>query len=185
MISTMPSMLFAAISPWIRPLWMVWGGGALVVVALLLLYVVLNQLVPKIAAIAQTTAKEAVSQPLFYVLLAWALLLILSLFLPYYTFGEDVKVVEDNGLTPDHDPGDHLGPVDGQRFHCRGDRRPHGPDRAVQADRPPRVHPGQVPGHPGSRGDLFLSCWARLSWPAFRSRWCTTPGSGLARRRFG
>jgi ABC-type transport system involved in multi-copper enzyme maturation permease subunit len=55
---------------------------------------------PKIAAIAWTTGKEAVLQPLFYILLgAGVFLLTLSLFLPYFTFGEDVKVVEENGLT--------------------------------------------------------------------------------------
>ena len=55
---------------------------------------------PKIAAIAWTTGKEAVLQPLFYILLFGGIsLLLLSLYLPYFTFGEDTKVVEENGLT--------------------------------------------------------------------------------------
>ena len=57
-------------------------------------------LVPKMAAIARTTAKEAVSQPLFYVLLVIGMFaLLLFPFIPYNTFGEDVKMVKDEGLT--------------------------------------------------------------------------------------
>jgi ABC-type transport system involved in multi-copper enzyme maturation permease subunit len=60
----------------------------------------LRAAVPKVAAIASTTAKEAFSQPLFYVLLAiGAAALILFPFIPYNTFGEDLKMVKDSGLT--------------------------------------------------------------------------------------
>ena len=54
----------------------------------------------KVAAIAWTTGKEAVSQPLFSMLLVLgACLLVLFLFLPYQTFGDDIKMVKSNGLT--------------------------------------------------------------------------------------
>ena len=57
-------------------------------------------LAPKVAAIARTTAKEALSQPLFYVLLAIGVFgLILFPFVPYNTLGEDIKMVKDEGLT--------------------------------------------------------------------------------------
>ena len=55
---------------------------------------------PKVAAIAWTTSKEAMSQPLFYVLLAIGVFgLILFPFVPYNTLGEDIKMVKDEGLT--------------------------------------------------------------------------------------
>jgi ABC-type transport system involved in multi-copper enzyme maturation permease subunit len=85
---------------WVKPLWGVVAAGAGVILALFLLLQLLRLVVPKIVAIAWTTGKEAISQPLFYVILAVGMfLLVLSLFLPYFTFGEDVKVVEENGLT--------------------------------------------------------------------------------------
>ncbi len=69
-------------------------------VVLAALFALLQTIFPKVAAIAWTTGKEAVSQPLFYILLgAGVFCLLLFLFLPYYTFGDDVKVVEENGLT--------------------------------------------------------------------------------------
>jgi ABC-type transport system involved in multi-copper enzyme maturation permease subunit len=89
-----------AIASWARPLWIV-ALGVLVAAALLAGVIgLLRVAVPKIAAIAWTTGKEAVSQPLFYVLLAIGIfLLFLFPFLPYNTFGEDVKILKDTGLT--------------------------------------------------------------------------------------
>src|SRR5262245_40371439 len=53
----------------------------------------------KTGVIAWVTAKEAVRQPLFLVLLiTGALAILLSTFLPYYTFGEDLKMLKDVGL---------------------------------------------------------------------------------------
>lgn len=53
----------------------------------------------KTITIARATAKEAMRQPVFFVLLfvAIAMLLIFPL-VPYNTFGEDVKMVKDTGL---------------------------------------------------------------------------------------
>ncbi len=71
--------------------------GALV---LLGCFALIRLFFPKLAAVAGTTAKEALSQPLFFVLLFAGifLLVIVFPFLPYNTFGEDVKVLKDNGL---------------------------------------------------------------------------------------
>lgn len=92
--------LFAAMSIWLKPLWMVAAGVAVAVAALALLVGLMRLLIPKVAAIAWTTAKEAVSQPLFYVILAIGVFaMILFPFVPYNTFGEDVKMVKDEGLT--------------------------------------------------------------------------------------
>lgn len=71
--------------------------------ALLLLgatYLVFAVAFPKVAAIARTTAKEAFAQPLFWVELSLgAFMLVLFTVIPYNTFGEDIKMHKDSGLT--------------------------------------------------------------------------------------
>ncbi len=54
----------------------------------------------KTLTIALATAKEAIRQPAFFVLafLAGASL-IYTIFVPYFTFGEDIKMYKDTGLT--------------------------------------------------------------------------------------
>jgi ABC-type transport system involved in multi-copper enzyme maturation permease subunit len=85
---------------WIKPFWQIGLGGIVAVAVLAVLFALLQLAFPKIAAIAWTTGKEAVVQPLFYILLFAGIgALLISLYLPYFTFGEDVKVVEENGLT--------------------------------------------------------------------------------------
>ncbi len=93
-------LLFSALMTWLNPLWMVAVGVAAAVVLLAGVFYLIRLAMPKIAAIARTTTKEALSQPLFYVLLSIGVFaLILFPFVPYNTFGEDVKVVKDEGLT--------------------------------------------------------------------------------------
>jgi len=86
---------------WAKPFWHIGWGGIAALAVLALLFAMLQLAFPKIAAIARTTGKEAVLQPLFYILLGTGILLLwfLAPHLPYFTFGEDVKVVEENGLT--------------------------------------------------------------------------------------
>ncbi|MGA2034195.1 MAG: ABC transporter permease [Thermoguttaceae bacterium] len=95
------NLLLGLIVPaWIQPLWLVGVGAVVALVAIACAAMLLQFVAPKVAAIARTTAKEAVSQPMFYVLLAiGAFLLLLFPIVPYYTFGEDVKVVKETGLT--------------------------------------------------------------------------------------
>ena len=53
----------------------------------------------KTYTIAITTAKEAIRQPIFIVLvIAGGLMMILFPYIPYFTFGEDIKMVKDQGL---------------------------------------------------------------------------------------
>lgn len=53
----------------------------------------------KTLSIALSTAKEAVRQPAFWVISAIAgLWLLISIFLPYFTFNEDIKMYKDTGL---------------------------------------------------------------------------------------
>ena len=92
--------LFGALMTWLTPLWMVAVGVGIAVIALVCIYQALKLAMPKITAIAWTTAKEAVWQPLFYVLMAIGMFaLILFPFVPYNTLGEDVVMVKNEGLT--------------------------------------------------------------------------------------
>jgi len=73
---------------------------ALGLVGLVGLYLLLEVAAPKIAAIALTTTKETMGQPLFYVALALGGFALLAfIYIPYNTFGEDVKMLKDSGLT--------------------------------------------------------------------------------------
>ncbi len=92
--------LFAAMPIWLEPLWLVVVAVFVAVAALAGLGVLLRWLAPKVAAISWTTSKEAMSQPLFYLLLTIGIFaLILFPFVPYNTLGEDIKMVKDEGLT--------------------------------------------------------------------------------------
>ena len=54
----------------------------------------------KSLTIAAATAKEAIRQPSFLILLGVVVMwLIISVFVPYFTFGEDIKMYKDTGLT--------------------------------------------------------------------------------------
>jgi hypothetical protein len=94
------STLLGAWQTWATPLWVV---ASLAAGALAVLYVVsfiVRLAAPKVAAIAKVTAKEAMAQPLFYLLIALGVFAILLFpFLSYNTFGEDVKMLKAEGLT--------------------------------------------------------------------------------------
>ena len=99
-LSGVEMVLFGAVSNWIKPLWVVGVGMVAALAVMLLLLYVLGLFAPKVLAIARTTAKEAMHQPLFYlILLIGVVALLIFLFLPYNTFGEDVKMVKSEGLT--------------------------------------------------------------------------------------
>ncbi len=54
----------------------------------------------KTLTIARATALEAIRQPAFFVLAFLGFIsLLLSIFLPYFTFNEDIKMYKDTGLT--------------------------------------------------------------------------------------
>jgi ABC-type transport system involved in multi-copper enzyme maturation permease subunit len=74
--------------------------AAIAVLLLVLGYFGIQWISPKVAAIALTSSKEAMSQPLFYLAMALgAFLLVAFIVIPYNTFGEDVKMLKDSGLT--------------------------------------------------------------------------------------
>lgn len=93
-------VLFADWTTWAKPLFGVAIGAIIGVAILFAVLFLLRLALPKLSAICWGTAKEALSQPLFYVLLAVGAFTILILpVIPYYTFGEDVKMVKEAGLT--------------------------------------------------------------------------------------
>lgn len=73
-------------------------GG--LVVLFVLAAVALRQAAPRVSAIGLATSKSEIAQPLFSLLLALgAVAIIMFLFIPFNTFGEDIKVLKDSGLT--------------------------------------------------------------------------------------
>jgi ABC-type transport system involved in multi-copper enzyme maturation permease subunit len=65
-----------------------------------LLFMLMQAVSPKTAAIALSAAKSELSQPLPVILmLIVALAILLFVFLPFHTFGEDIKLLKDCGIT--------------------------------------------------------------------------------------
>jgi ABC-type transport system involved in multi-copper enzyme maturation permease subunit len=92
--------LFAVSNAWIPPLWRVALGAAIAIACLYALSFLFQLAAPRMIAIARATAKEAIAQPLFFiVLLLGIFLLVISTIVPYNTFGEDIKIYKDSGLT--------------------------------------------------------------------------------------
>jgi hypothetical protein len=74
--------------------------AALSVVGLYAVYLLINLVAPRASIIAQATAKEAISQPLFMLLIGIGIAaLALYVYVPYNTFGEDVKMLKTSGMT--------------------------------------------------------------------------------------
>ena len=72
----------------------------ILVVATYLFYLILATMCPKVFAIAHSTFKTEVNQPLFLlVLIIGGLFIVGSIYVPYNTFGEDIKMYKDSGLT--------------------------------------------------------------------------------------
>ena len=73
---------------------------ALGVIGLYGLYFLLRLLAPKLSVIATATAKEAMSQPIYLLLLIVGVVaLVAYIYIPYNTFGEDVKMLKTSGMT--------------------------------------------------------------------------------------
>jgi ABC-type transport system involved in multi-copper enzyme maturation permease subunit len=85
-----PEFPQVAILPW----------TALVLLSIAAAYAAFRLIPRRVAAIAAATTKEAIGQPIFAVaLVAGAVLLLAFIVIPYNTFGEDVKMLKDSGLT--------------------------------------------------------------------------------------
>jgi ABC-type transport system involved in multi-copper enzyme maturation permease subunit len=91
--------LFAITNAWIYPLWRVGFGIGMAIVGLVAISFLFQLFAPRMIAISRATAKEAIAQPLFFIILALGVfLLMLFSILPYNTFGEDLKFYKDCGL---------------------------------------------------------------------------------------
>ncbi|MDB4778121.1 ABC transporter permease [bacterium] len=87
------------LDPIYRQVWLVLYS-AFCVFMLYVLYLVLAVNCPKVAAISLSTFKTEVSQPLFWLILAIGFVFVIgSVYVPYNTFGEDIKMYKDSGLT--------------------------------------------------------------------------------------
>jgi len=72
---------------------------AFTLIAAGLLYVGLGLALPKTAAVAGATARQAMAQPLFALaIIIGVLVLIAYVYVPFFTFGEDVKLLKSSGL---------------------------------------------------------------------------------------
>lgn len=73
---------------------------ALFVVVFGLLFMLMQAVAPKAAAIALSAAKSELSQPLPTILMVLvSLTILLFVFLPFHTLGEDIKLLKDCGVT--------------------------------------------------------------------------------------
>jgi ABC-type transport system involved in multi-copper enzyme maturation permease subunit len=74
--------------------------AALSTIGLYLTYLAIRFLAPRTSVIAAATAKETIAQPLFTLLIGIGVVaLIAYVFIPYNTFGEDVKMLKTSGMT--------------------------------------------------------------------------------------
>jgi ABC-type transport system involved in multi-copper enzyme maturation permease subunit len=73
---------------------------ALAVAVVFLLYLLQRAAAPRLSAIALATYKSEIAQPLFGIIVTLGtFLLLLFIWIPYYTLGEDIKMLKDSGLT--------------------------------------------------------------------------------------
>jgi ABC-type transport system involved in multi-copper enzyme maturation permease subunit len=85
-----PEFPQAMILPW----------GTVTLLAITAAYTLFRLVPRRVAAVASATTKEAIGQPIFAVsLIVGATLLLAFIVIPYNTFGEDVKMLKDSGLT--------------------------------------------------------------------------------------
>lgn len=73
---------------------------ATALIVIVLLYILQRSVAPRLSAIALSTYKSEVAQPLFSIILMIGLFaLLVSVILPYNTFGEDIKMLKDSGFS--------------------------------------------------------------------------------------
>ncbi len=74
--------------------------SAIALFTVFMLYFLQAMLMPRLSAIALATFKSEVAQPVFIIVLIFGVVsLVLSIYIPYNTFGEDIKMLMDSGLT--------------------------------------------------------------------------------------
>jgi ABC-type transport system involved in multi-copper enzyme maturation permease subunit len=70
------------------------------ILALFLTYLVQRMALPRLFAVALSTYKSEIAQPLFTLIIAMGVIALIGfVWIPYNTFGEDIKMLKDAGLT--------------------------------------------------------------------------------------
>ncbi|MCL6501559.1 MAG: ABC transporter permease subunit [Pirellulales bacterium] len=93
-------ILLASWYDWAAPAGAALAGGAACFALMLAAYALLKFLMPRFTAVVYATAREAWSQPLYWVVLTVGLVgIVLLMLLPYNTLGQDLEMFEDTGLT--------------------------------------------------------------------------------------
>jgi ABC-type transport system involved in multi-copper enzyme maturation permease subunit len=70
------------------------------ILALFLTYLVQRMALPRLFAVALSTYKSEIAQPLFTLIIAMGVIALVGfVWIPYNTFGEDIKMLKDAGLT--------------------------------------------------------------------------------------
>ena len=88
-----------SIEPEYGQVWLIPWSAAFTLL-LYVLYLVWAASFPKMSAIALSTFKTEISQPLFLlVIIIGVVFMVASVYVPYNTFGEDIKMYKDSGLT--------------------------------------------------------------------------------------
>lgn len=73
---------------------------ALIMFIALMIYIIQRMLLPRLFAVALSTYKSEVNQPLFPLVAAIASIALVGfVWIPYNTFGEDIKMLKDTGIT--------------------------------------------------------------------------------------
>jgi hypothetical protein len=73
---------------------------AVSIAAVFFLYLLQRTALPKLSAVALSTAKSEMAQPLYVLLMATGIfLLVVFVYIPYNTFGDDIKQLKDSGLS--------------------------------------------------------------------------------------
>ena len=70
------------------------------ILALFLIYLVQRMAMPRLFAVALSTYKSEIAQPLFTLTIVFGVIALIGfVWIPYNTFGEDIKMLKDAGLT--------------------------------------------------------------------------------------
>jgi ABC-type transport system involved in multi-copper enzyme maturation permease subunit len=70
------------------------------ILALFLFYLVQRMAMPRLFAVALSTYKSEIAQPLFTLIIVFGVIALIGfVWIPYNTFGEDIKMLKDAGLT--------------------------------------------------------------------------------------
>jgi ABC-type transport system involved in multi-copper enzyme maturation permease subunit len=70
------------------------------ILALFLIYLVQRMAMPRLFAVALSTYKSEIAQPLFALIVVMGVIALIGfVWIPYNTFGEDIKMLKDAGLT--------------------------------------------------------------------------------------